>query len=157
VSDIFKIQHDGIEGYNFVIFIPVQFGNVDGMGHLNNVSYFTFLETARIEYFIHVMEIKEQSPALQDMPFILAAQSINYRLPAFYREMLMVGLRTSWVRRSSFGFDFQMVDVASKRLVAEGNGTHVTFDYRANRTIPVPDEWVARFEAYEGRSLRQPQ
>ncbi|MBP7568205.1 MAG: acyl-CoA thioesterase, partial [Burkholderiaceae bacterium] len=31
--------------------VPIRWGDMDAMGHLNNGSYFRFLETIRIEWF----------------------------------------------------------------------------------------------------------
>ena len=40
------------------------------------------------------------------------------------------------------------------RLVAVAEGVQVLFDYEADRPRPIPDELVARIEAFEGRPLR---
>jgi acyl-CoA thioesterase FadM len=39
------------------------------------------------------------------------------------------------------------------RLVAHAETTLVTFDYRGDATMPVPDLWRERIEAYEARDL----
>jgi acyl-CoA thioester hydrolase len=154
VNSAFQIQENAIEGYKFVIKMPIQFRDIDAIGHANNVAYFAFLETARMEYFVQLMDLHENLRNFSTMPFILAGQAINHRTPAFYRETLLIGFRTSWVRRSSFGFDFIMRDEASGRLVAEGNGTHVMYDFETEHSIPMPDEWFVRLENFEGRKLR---
>jgi acyl-CoA thioesterase FadM len=38
-------------------------------------------------------------------------------------------------------------------LVAEAATVLVCYDYAAARSVPVPDEWRAKFQAAEGRSL----
>jgi len=43
---------------------------------------------------------------------------------------------------------------ADPRLVAIGEAVQVLYDYGAGRPRPVPDELVARLEAFEGRRLR---
>lgn len=155
MSDPFEVVLNAIEGYKYVVEIPVQFRDVDAMRHMNNVAYFAFLETARMEYFTFLRHSPEQETDILSSPFILGGQSITYRTPAFLREKLLVGVRTSWVRRSSFGFDFQMRADTDGRLVAEGSGTHVMYDYEAGRPIPMPEDWLARMEEFEGRKLRQ--
>jgi acyl-CoA thioester hydrolase len=155
VKTIYELAQPGaIPGYNFVMNMPVRFQDLDGMGHMNNVSYFVFVETARLEYFIYVMGLTGIH-VLSDMPFILAGQSIHYRSPSYWRETMLVGVRTSWIKRSSFGFDFELREKESGRLVADGNCTNVAFDYVNNKSFPVSQEWVTRFEEFEGRSLKQ--
>lgn len=155
MSDLFPVQEGGLEGYKFVIKIPVQFRDVDGMGHANNVAYFAFLETARLEYFVRLMELQDRAQTLSTMPFILGGQSISYRSPAYYRQILLVGVRTNWIRRSSFGFEYVMVEESSQNLVAEGSGTHVMYNYETSRSMPMPSEWVTRIEEFEGHKLQQ--
>lgn len=153
MNELFPVQEYALEGYRYVLNMPVRFQDIDGMGHVNNVAYFAFLETVRIEYCIQVMGLQNQAN-LNTLPFILGGQSISYRSPAFFREKLLIGVRTNWVRRSSFGFEFEMREESSKRLIAEGGGTHIMYDYESGRSIPMPPEWLARLEEYEGRKLR---
>ena len=154
MSGPFQIQDYKLEGYNFVIKIPVQFRDIDGMGHANNVAYFAFVETARIEYFIQLMNLQQVTEDIKKLPIILGGQRINYRAPAFYRDNLYIGMRTHWIKRSSFGFEFVMYDEDTGHLVADGDGTHIMYDYTEDHSIPVPDEWIAFLEEFEGRKLK---
>lgn len=154
MKEAFPIHENELEGYRFVIKIPIQFRDIDGMGHMNNVAYFAFLETARLEYFIQLLQLQDRNKDITSMPFVLGGQNITYRTPAFFRETLLIGVRTNWARRSSFGFEFVMQDEASRRLVAEGSGTHVMFNAETGRSIPIIPEWLERLEAWEGRKLR---
>jgi acyl-CoA thioester hydrolase len=151
---VFENQGELIEGYKFVLKMPIQFQNIDGMGHCNNVSYFSFLETTRLEYHIQLMQLQEGIHEMNNMPFILGGQSIIYRSPALFRENLLIGLRTSWIKRSSFGFEYEMREGRNLRLIAEGGGTHVMFDYLTQRSMPMPEEWINLIENFEGRKLR---
>jgi acyl-CoA thioester hydrolase len=36
---------------NFEMVIPIRWGDMDAMGHVNNASYFRYLESLRIEWF----------------------------------------------------------------------------------------------------------
>lgn len=150
----FEMLLNAIEGYKFVVRLPVQFRDVDMRGHLNNVAYLSYLETVRLEYFIEVMQIEQLVPYEEALPIVMGGQSINYRSPAYYREQLLIGVRTAWVKRSSFGFDFEMREEASGRLVTDGNYVHVMYNSETHRSKPVPDNWLTRLEVFEGRKLR---
>ena len=39
------------------------------------------------------------------------------------------------------------------RLIAVAESVLVSYDYQQERPIPVPDDWRAAFEAFEGRAL----
>lgn len=154
MSKNFPMYEGALEGYRFVIKMPVQFRDIDAMNHVNNVAYFAFLETTRLEYIFQLIGIDTRDDGFSNVPFLLVAQSINYRTPAYFRETLLIGMRTSWVRRSSFGFDYEMRAEEDGRLVAQGEGTHVMYNAETQRSYPMPDEWVARLEQFEGRKLK---
>jgi acyl-CoA thioester hydrolase len=37
-----------------VAHMPIRWGDMDAMGHVNNAVYFRYLEQARIEWFAHI-------------------------------------------------------------------------------------------------------
>src|SRR3978361_1004746 len=37
-----------------VMRMPIRWGDMDMMGHVNNAMYFTYLETARIDWFVSI-------------------------------------------------------------------------------------------------------
>ena len=43
-----------MEGYRFVLPIEVHFADLDGMGHINNAVYLTYMESARIAWWMQV-------------------------------------------------------------------------------------------------------
>ena len=40
-----------LDGHPLVLAWPVQWGDQDAFGHVNNVVYFRWMESARLEYF----------------------------------------------------------------------------------------------------------
>jgi acyl-CoA thioester hydrolase len=139
--------------------IEVRFGDTDAMGHVNNAAYLTYFEMARMGYYEAVTG--EPLPlgvhgATEGM--ILAEARITWRSPAFFGETLTVEARVGRIGRSSFGQEFRLTAPASRygecRLIAVSDSTLVTYDYSAERPIPVSPELIAALEAYEGRPLR---
>ena len=58
---------------------------------------------------------------------------------------------------TSFGMVHRITAPESRygpaRLVAVSDSALVSYDYREERPIPVPDEWRAAFEAFEGTTF----
>ncbi|MCC6650063.1 MAG: acyl-CoA thioesterase, partial [Candidatus Eisenbacteria bacterium] len=52
-----------------------------------------------------------------------------------------------------FGFDYEIREQKSQRLVVAARSVQVFYDYATKTSIPCPDEMRARFEAFEGRAL----
>jgi acyl-CoA thioester hydrolase len=117
----------------------VRFGDLDAMRHVNNVAFLTFFEDARIQY---VSELIGSDPVTRrSFGFIFAECRINYRAPAFYDEEIRTCIRPGEVRRSSARLEFAMFAVGDDRLLAEGYGTLVGYDYAAGRATPLPESF----------------
>ena len=136
-----------MEGYRFVRAQEVEFRDLDGLGHVNNAVYLSYLENAKLGYMREVLGVGD----LEDVG-IVADVKIGFRSPAFLGETLAFGTRVSAVGTKSLTFDFE-VRGPDGRLVAEGTSVHVAFDYVARQPVAVPDEWRRRIEGYEARSL----
>ena len=53
----------------------------------------------------------------------------------------------------SFGFDYEIREAATRRLVVSARSVQVFYDYATKQSIPCPDDMRRRFEAFEGRPL----
>ncbi|MEX2195315.1 MAG: thioesterase family protein [Thermoleophilaceae bacterium] len=124
----------------------VRFGDLDAMQHMNNVEFLRYFETARIDYIREALP--EHVPTSgQQFGFIFAECHISYRSPAHYDEQIRTSIRPSELRRSSVRLEFEMRhDGDGQRLVAEGWGVLVGYDYAAGRAQPLPDAVRERLE-----------
>jgi acyl-CoA thioester hydrolase len=113
--------------------VEVRFRDIDGMGHVNNAVYFTYIEAARTEYLMRVMGTKE----LADVDWIVASASLNFRKPAGYGDPLEVRVRPSRVGTTSFTLAYEVWDTRANELVAEGETAIVMFDYGARAKKPI--------------------
>jgi len=136
-----------MDGFRIVHAQPVEFRDLDGLGHVNNAVYLNYLENAKIAYFRDVVGASD----LQHLG-IVADVKIAYRSPSFLGETLAVGVRVGRLGTKSMEFEFE-IRGADGRLVAEGSSVHVTFDYDRREPIPVPDEWRRRIESQEAETL----
>ncbi len=136
-----------MEGFGFVRSQPVEFRDLDGLGHVNNAVYGSYLESAKVDYFREIVGVTD----LQELG-IVADLKITFRSPAFLGETLAIGTRIGQVGTKSLQFEFEFRG-PDGRLVAEGTSVHVAFDYELRQTTAVPDEWRTRIEAHESRAL----
>jgi acyl-CoA thioester hydrolase len=130
---------------SFVHVERVRFGDLDAMRHLNNVVFLRYFETARITYLRHL--VPTHSPAEPENDrwgLIFAECHINYRSPVEYDEQVAIACSVADVRRSSFRVPFEMR--VADRLVAEGYGVLVGFDYTQQKAAQLPDDLRARLE-----------
>jgi len=124
--------------YPVVVDIPVAWGEMDAYGHVNNIVYFRYFETARMAYFE-----KLASPAFVNrnpLGPILASTSCRFRAPLAFPDRISVGARVARVDEDRFVMFYAVYSHRLQKLAAEGEGTIVCFDYRENRKAPLPDE-----------------
>ena len=121
---------------SFRLPIEVRFRDLDALGHVNNAVYLTYLESARVAWWLHLTGRKD----LRGMDLILARVEIDYRSAAVYGERLEVALRCASIGRSSFVVESVISEQGMGRCVAEARQVMVYFDYAAGEPRPLPDE-----------------
>ena len=124
--------------------VEVPYGDVDAMGHLNNVAYLRYLEWARQKYWLTMRGSME----FLDIDFVVAHSEIDYRSSSHMGEVLEVEIHVSRMGNSSFDFSYRVTG-ADGRLVAEAMTTQVGYDWRARRKVPLSAERRREIEAFE--------
>ena len=136
------------EGWPYAHVDQVRFGDLDAMKHVNNVAFLTFFEDARIQYIAGL--VGDDPLKRSDFGLIFAECKINYRAPAFYGEAIRTSVRAGEIARSSARLEFVMHTVGDERLLAEGYGVVVGYDYAAGRSMPLPESFKAALGAGAG-------
>jgi acyl-CoA thioester hydrolase len=121
----------------------VRFNDLDGMGHVNNAVFLTYLEQARLAWFESYGE--DESMPLTDV--ILARTEVDFRSPVVFGETVSVGVRPSGLGTKSFELEYELR--VGERLVAEARSVLVGYDYDAGRSTEVPERWRRRIESAE--------
>ncbi|MEA2450818.1 MAG: acyl-CoA thioester hydrolase [Thermoleophilaceae bacterium] len=134
-----------MKGERFSMVQKVRFGDLDAMQHMNNVEFLRYFETARIEY-ISTLSPGHAPTSRSAFGFIFAECHIAYRAPAFYGDPIRTFVWPAELKRSSVRLGFEMRVDGDDRLVADGWGTLVGYDYDAGRAQPIPNEFRALIE-----------
>jgi len=113
----------------------VRFRDLDGLGHVNNAVFLTYIEQARAAFFLERGAIR----SLDELQMIIARVEIDFRSPVGYGETVGVELRPG--RLGAKSFDLEYVLRVGVRLVAEARSVQVGFDYESGETIPIPEPW----------------
>ena len=118
--------------------IPVQWGEMDAYGHVNNTVLFRYFETARIE-FLQLCGFL-QSWEDHRIGAILHSTSRRFRRALFYPDTIEVGGRVSEIADDRFTMEYRVVSLEHEEIVAEGSGVIVSFDYTVRKKVPIPDD-----------------
>ena len=128
--------------------VEVRYGDLDPQGHVNNAKHLTYFEQARIAYLMELgLFTKDQS--FMEIGVILADVHITYVEPVYFGQNIKVGVHIAELRNKSMKWAQNILDVESGREIANGEVIMVTYDYRAGKTIPIPQEWRDKISVFE--------
>jgi acyl-CoA thioester hydrolase len=144
-------QPNELVDFPIVIRLPIQWGDQDAFGHVNNTVPIRWLESSRIAYF-------EQGnrPLMLDshkMGPILASIGCNYRRQLHFPDTVRIGARVSRLGRSSLTMEHVVYSETQQAIAADGSSVIVVFNYETNRPIRISDEIRSAIEQFEGKSF----
>lgn len=115
--------------------IDVRWGDMDAYGHVNNATYASYVEEARIRWFASLPGAWRSDASAP----VVAAQTINYRRQLEWPAALQVALTAERVGNSSLTIGFVIAAEADPLTVyADGNSVLVWIDPAGGRSIPLP-------------------
>ena len=120
--------------YPVSVEIPVVWGEMDALQHVNNVVYFRYFETVRIEYLqrIGIMELLSRG---QMMP-VVAETSARYRRAVTFPDTLLVEAKVSEVGEYGFTMSYQITSREQGVVTTLGEARVVMLDKTTgNKTL----------------------
>src|SRR5882672_7864442 len=111
--------------YRLTAGIDVRFRDTDGMGHVNNAVYLTYLEVARERYWREVFGLTDY----RAVDIIMARVEIDFRAPIVAGDTIVVGIRTSAIGRKSFDFLYEGARMQDGAVVFASRSVQVMYDY----------------------------
>jgi acyl-CoA thioester hydrolase len=127
-----------------VIEIPVQWGELDAYGHVNNTVFFRYFESARVEYLERCGFLSAYHE--RKIGAILHSTNCRFRQPLHYPDSVWVGTRAVKVSEDRFTMEYLVVSQGTRSVIAQGEGVVVSFDYTSRKKVPLPPEVVRGIE-----------
>jgi acyl-CoA thioester hydrolase len=123
----------------------IRFGDLDPQGHVNNTVFSTYFETGR------VMFLREPGNMLSPpgTTSVLARLDINFLKELHWPGTVEIGVATAEIGRSSYSFAQALF--RDGVCVATARATMVLIDAQTRRARPLPQEMIARLEAFRMR------
>lgn len=137
-----------LEDWPVTITLPVQWGEQDALGHVNNVTFFRWWESARIAYSLRIGLIRESEPA--NAGTVLVSMKCDFREQLTFPDTVHIGSRLSRVGNSSFDVEHRLVSDRQPQVCAEAASTMVYFDFAIQKTCRIPDGVRAAMRELEG-------
>jgi acyl-CoA thioester hydrolase len=123
--------------------VPLRWGDMDAMGHINNTLYFRYMEICRLDW---IFKVGASTSRDGQGPIIINA-FCNFLRQLEFPGDVRVTLFVANPGRSSFETYHTIERVDEPHMVyAEGGARTVWTDYAAKKSAPMPDWFRAQLE-----------
>ena len=133
-----KIEIPEIKKLVYEMVMPIRWGDMDAMNHLNNASYFRFLETCRIDWMYSINAVPKADGA---GPVIVNA-FCNFYTQLQYPGDVRIKMYVSDPGRTTFESwaTMERADQPGK-IYAAGGATTIWVDFVTQKAMAMPD-WL---------------
>lgn len=122
----------------------VRFSETDALGHVNNVSYYIYMEEARITLLEAIGCVMDTDR----WQFIVASTGCNYLSQAYFGQVLRISTTVSKIGTKSFHLEHDIADAKTGTSVALGRSVLVYFNFQTQQSEPLPDAVRGQLQAY---------
>lgn len=124
-----------LSDYPYHVEIATRWQDNDAYGHINNVMYYSFFDTAVNRFLIEEGGLNIHKGNI--LAYVVSSQC-QYITPASYPETIFVGVRVIKVGRSSVTYGLSVYAGEAKRRVAHGQFVHVFVERLSDKAVPIP-------------------
>ena len=130
---------------DYRVFYPIstRWSDNDIYGHVNNVTYYSYFDTAANRYLI-----EEGGLDITDGTIVgyVVNSGCEYHAPLTYPEPIEAGLRVDRLGTSSVQYGLAIFRQGEDQAAAHGHFVHVFVDRAANSSVPIPAALRAALE-----------
>ncbi|MBY8952615.1 acyl-CoA thioesterase [Pseudomonas carnis] len=115
--------------------ITTRWHDNDAYGHVNNVTYYSFFDTAVNTYLIEQggLDIHDG-----EVVGFVVSSACDYFASIAFPECIEVGLRVGKLGNSSVQYELAVFKASEQEACAAGRFVHVFVDRASNQPVPIP-------------------
>lgn len=132
--------------YPFEFPINIAWGDMDAFGHVNNVMYAKYFETARADLFSKEEFWNTKSSVLEEGP-VLVKMEMEYRKQVKYPATILVTLGIPEITKRGFKVACTMWE--NEICCASGIAEILWFDFQKQKIGRIPEQIVSYFAKFE--------
>jgi acyl-CoA thioester hydrolase len=130
--------------------VTIHWGDMDALGHVNNVIFFRYVESGRISYF---NELAGNDPSIWGgQGPILADIQCTFLDQLHYPAEIEVATRTARLGAKSMTIEAALFRKDSDEVVATSRAVVVWFDYEQQATVRISEAMRERIQSFEAVS-----
>jgi len=131
------------EAYRHFLSIPTRWMDNDVYGHVNNVIYYSYFDTAVNKWLIDnglLDYLRSETIGL------VVETSCTYFRPVAFPDVIDAGLRVAHLGRSSVRYEVGLFRSDEPTVAAAGHFTHVYVDRARNRPVAIDETMRSRLQ-----------
>lgn len=134
------------DAYRWFCEMPTRWMDNDVYGHVNNVTYYSYFDTAANRYLIEAggFDIHEDSV----VGFVVSS-TCRYREPIAFPDTLDIGLRVERLGRRSVTYGLAIFRSGTHTASAEGEFVHVFVDRATGQSAAIPSKLESALAALQ--------
>lgn len=130
---------------DYKVFYPIstRWSDNDIYGHVNNVTYYSYFDTAANRYLI-----EEGGLDISDGSIVgyVVNSGCDYHAPITYPESVEAGVRVDRLGNSSVQYGIAIFRLGDEEAAAHGHFVHVFVERAENKSVPIPQNLRAALE-----------
>lgn len=130
--------------------LRLDWSEMDMFGHINNVSYFKYIQASRVNYW-EVCGFRQSFDDTGIGPMLLST-SCRFIKPLYYPGNIIVQASVNFIKNTSFGIHHRILNDKGE-IAAEAEDVIVVFDFKNNIKASVSESLRHNIETIEGRKF----
>lgn len=129
-------EPDTRDNYRHFVTITTRWMDNDIYGHINNVQYYSYFDTAVNRYLIDQGVLDIHSGEV--IGFVVETHC-NYFAAAAFPDDIVAGIRVAHLGRSSVRYEVGLFTNSGEEAIAQGHFVHVYVDRETQKPVDIPD------------------
>ena len=135
--------------FKFRASTKVRMSHTDIAGIANNISFFSYIEIGRFDYFTNI-GMKYTDLTKFGAASALVDASCRFFSPLYFDDVIDIHTRVNRLGRSSFEMDYLIFVPGRDVVSARGKTVTVFFDPETKKSIPMPEDFKQAIIEFEG-------
>lgn len=132
----------------FVYEVQLRFCDLDGLGHINNAIYVTYMELARTYW---QKEIKE---SLESFDWILGSIHVRYIKEARITDDIRIFMWVSRIGTKSWDFTYAVIN-QNDEVVAKAASTQIGYNYELKQSSIISQDIIDDIKSRQGNPWKE--
>ncbi|KGT46550.1 MULTISPECIES: thioesterase family protein [Acinetobacter] len=120
--------------YPVILDQRVAWGDMDAFGHVNNVMYYRYIESARLLY------LERLNILMGALVTVVATNQCRYLKPVVYPDQLKIGTRIDEIGRTSFKMSYILWSEQQQSIVATSEAVLVCINKHTGQKMEIPED-----------------